>query len=293
MELFDLKIFIAVAEEGKTTKAAKLLNMTQPGVSQHIAKLEIEIGGTLFDRRAKRLYLNDFGRIFLGKARKLLEDAKNLKEMVNPTLQPIGSLRLGLTDSSTLTVIPPALAKFRSNYPMVKVRLDVDDSYGIEKGVLRGHYDLGVINEGRRSHPDLDKKILYRDRIDVLVSKQHPLAKKSKIPIKELANWPLLLYPRQSRTRRIIDDVLQANNIFPKEIIDVFYNTVAVRLAEVGMGIALLSEAFISEEIPKHRCKHLRIIGDPFKRSICLIRKRDAQLSDAVNSFYEILMKHI
>ncbi len=291
MDLIDLTIFIAVAEDGTATRAAQRLGMTQPGVSQHLARLEEEVGRELFDRSGRRLALNDFGRLFLGKARHLLEESQALAQLAQQTSGPVGTLKLGLTDASTQTVVPPALARFRDRYPKVKIQLDVDDSKDIEEGVLRGHYDLGIISAGARSHPLLNEEILYHDRFDALVARTHALAKKKRITLETLAEHPLLIYPRRSRTRRIIDEVFHKEGIVPREIIDVYINSAAVRLAEVGMGVALLSQSFIEEEIPKRRAIGVRIQGDPFKRTICLVRKRDAALTDAASCFYEILME--
>ena len=291
MELTDLAIFVAVVEEGATTRAAERLGMTQPGVSQHIAKLEAEIGCTLFERRGKRLALSDFGSQFLGGARKLLKDAASLRAMSGSSATPTGTIRLGLTDASTQTVIPPALLEFRGRYPGVHIRLDVDDSGDIEDGVLRGHYDFGVITEGLKPHPQLEIVVLYRDRIDALVSRSHPLSHRKHVGLKELAKCPLLVYPRRSRTRVIIDEAFHSAGVMPRETIDVYINTAAVKLAEVGVGVALLSQAFIEEELPKGQCVQIRVSGDPFARSICLVRRADAHISEAAGCFCDILTK--
>ena len=128
MKISDLEIFIAVVEEHKITKAAKRLAMTQPGVSQHIAKLEDELGRQLFDRVKKRLRLNDYGRIFLEKARSALKEFEHLKDFSTQQVQPTGTLKLGLTDSSTETLIPPSLKLFRESYPAVHLEIIVSES---------------------------------------------------------------------------------------------------------------------------------------------------------------------
>jgi DNA-binding transcriptional LysR family regulator len=290
MELTDLRIFVAIAQEMSATRAADLLGMTQPGVSQHLAKLEAEIGMKLFDRIGKKLELNDFGRTFLGRAQKLLQDADSLIRIAEGPACPIGNLNLGLTDSSTLTVIPPALKKFHDLYPGVHVRMDVNDSSDIERELLRGHYDLGIVTAGTKTHPLLDEETLYVDRIDALVNTSHPLASKKRISLKTLAQWPLLLYPRKSRTRALIDDAFHRKGIFPKETIEVYFNSAAVKLAELGVGVALLSDAFIESELPKKKCVKIRIEGNPFNRDIAIARRRNTHMSEAANRFYDLLI---
>lgn len=289
MELADLKIFTVLAEEGSATKAAIRLAMTQPGVSQHIAKLEKELQASLFDRVGKKLELNEFGRKFLDGAIKLLAQADELRNVEQYASCPVGNLKLGLTDSSTLTVIPNALAKFRKLYAGVHIRLDVDDSGDIEHGVLRGHYDFGVVTAGSKRNPLLDEDVLYCDRIDAIVSKSHPLAKRKRISLKTLAEWPLLVYPRRSRTRNLIDEKFHAENLYPKDVIDVYTNSAAIKLAEVEVGVALLSREFIVNEMQRHKFAHLRIEGDPLVREICLAIKKSAHLSEAAHEFLKIL----
>ena len=290
MEFSDLKIFVTVAEEGSATRAAELLAMTQPGVSQHLARLEDEIEEKLFDRIGKHLELNEFGRLFLGKARRILNDVEELKGMSTSEICPIGSLSLGMTASSALTVIPPAITKFRELYPGIQMNLDVHDSQEVEDDILRGHYDIGVVTAGIKTHPRLDEKILHYDRIDALVSKKHPLAKRRRISLEELAKWPLLIYPRRSRTRHIIDEAFHSKKIFPKEIINVYFNSASIKLAEAGIGVALLPKTMIGGEIRTHKFAHIRIQGDPIWRPICIARRRDAHLSEAIRRFYDILI---
>jgi LysR family cys regulon transcriptional activator len=265
--------------------------MTQPGVSQHLAKLEGEVGRALFERKGKRLAINDFGLLFLGKARELLAKADALKGIAKGVAMPAGNLRLGLTDAATETIIPPAIVEFRGKYPNVHIKLDVDDSKDIEEAVLRGNYDFGVVTGSLRPHPEFETEILYHDRIDAIVSLKHPLAKRRRLSLEELAKWPILVYPRRSRSRHIIDDAFHGAGIVPKEVIDVYINTAAVRLAEVGLGVALLPEAFITSEMLKHKCAHLRLEGDPFKRTICIVRKQGAPMNEAASCFYGMLVE--
>lgn len=291
MELIDLTVFVAVAEEMSATKAASRLAMTQPGVSQHLSKLEEEIGQKLFDREGKKLRINDFGRIFLPKAKKLLLDAEQLLNIPTADSCPIGTLKLGLTDSSTLTVIPPAISKFREVYPGIHLRMDVDDSTDIEHGIFRGHYDLGIVTTGIKRHPLLDETTLYFDRIDALVAKDHPLAGRKILKMEELSHHPLILYSRRSRSRHIIDDAFHSKRIFPRDIIEVYTDSAAVKLVEANIGIALLPEEFIYSEMQKKKCRHLKIANNPFIREISLAIKRDAHLTEPARFFRDFVME--
>jgi len=172
----------------------------------------------------------------------------------------------------------------------VHVELIVSESEEIEDGVIRGKYDIGVISGIGMPHPLLEENVIDSDRIDALVSRKGPLAALKKISAEELVKRPLIMYPKKSRTRQIIDLALRQRGLVPKEVIDVWYIGAAVRLAEAGLGVAMLSHFFIKNELMSHKCSHLRITGDPFKRNICVIKKRGAMLSEPAALFYELLM---
>ncbi|MBT3180901.1 MAG: LysR family transcriptional regulator, partial [Deltaproteobacteria bacterium] len=281
MEIIDLRIFIAIAETGSATKAAERMNMTQPGVSQHLAKLEEHLGSRLFDRIGKHLELSNFGRSFLERSRKLLSDVSQLEIFATGESCPIDTLRLGLTDSATMTFIPDALMKFRRLYPGAHIRIDVNDSIEIEHGLLRGHYDIGVVTASKKAHPMLKETLLFKDHLDVIVGHGHPLSKKKLVSLEELTHTTLILYPRKRRTRLMIDDVFHKKKLYPKEIIDVYFSTAAIKLAEKGMGATFLSREFITENIRTKALSHLKIIGEPFRRNTCLALKRDSHLTES------------
>jgi len=293
MEIIDLNVFAAVVEQKTTTQAAKFLGMTQPGVSKHLSRLEREVGGQLFRRAGKYLTLNEFGEFLYEKAKKILGDINTLSDLGYGSASPLGSLKLGLTDAATLLVTPPSLYEFRKRYPGVHISLDVDSSKVIEEGVLRGDYDLGVVTAGLKLHAHLVQETLYDDYIDPVVATNHELVSRKRIVLKELANYPLIISPKRRRTRAIIDSVFRENEIHLRDTIDVYNQNAAVRFAEAGLGVAMLPRAFITREIPHKRCTHLKIDGDPIKRTLCIIQRKDAKHSAAVECFHSIIMKSI
>lgn len=289
MQLEDLKIFIAIAEEGSASAAARKMGMTQPGVSQHLRKLEEAVTAPLFERLKKRLVLNEHGHALLEKARRILNEVEEMKGIASRPIDAEGILRLGLTDASTQTIIPPKLKEYREKHPKVHLEIIVSDSDKIEEGILKGRYDVGIISGGSEPHRLLEEHIIGEDRMDCLVSNKHTLAQFKVVELAELAKHPLFVYPRGSRTRQILESAFRDQGIVPSELIDVTYNSAAIRLAEAGLGVAILSRFFIQNELVQNRCHHMRIKGDPLKRTICVVRKKDERLSEAAYHFYRLL----
>ena len=292
MELVDLKILITVVEEGTTTRAARVLSMTQPGVSKHIARLERDVGGELFRREGKYLKLNEFGEFFFERAKRIVKEVEEISSMPHNSTNTLGSLKLGLTDAATLIVTPPTLVTFRSRYPGVHIALDVDSSAHIEEKVLHGDYDMGFITADVQPHREFECELLYEDIIDPIVAINHPLARKKQVTLEELAQHTLIMSPARRRTRRIIEDAFKAAGVSLHNVIDVYIHTAAARLAESGLGVALLPRAFITQEIPRRRFFHLRIVGDPIRRTLCMVRRKDVALSEPVRCFYELMLQY-
>ncbi len=291
MELIDLKIFAAVVEHKTATKAAKMLGMTQPGVSKHISRLEGHVEGKLFRRDGKYLVVNEYGEFLYEKVKKILGAVDELSDCSYNALLPIGSLKLGLTDAATLIVTPPSLIEFRKRYPRIHISLDVDSSTHIEEGVLKGHYDLGVITAPPKPNPLFAHENLYEDFIDAVVGHDHVLAKKKSVTLEDITGYPLIISPRRRRTRSIIEEVFKEHGVKINDTLEVYIPTAAVRLAEAGLGVALLPRTFVGRELPRSSFVHLPITGNPIKRTLCIIRKKDSELTEAAGFFYSIILK--
>jgi DNA-binding transcriptional LysR family regulator len=291
MELIDLKVFAAVVEQGTATKAAKTLGMTQPGVSKHLSRLEENIGGKLFKRAGKYLVINEYGEFLYERVKKILGAVEDLSDCSYGALMPAGSLKFGLTDAATMVVTPPSIIEFRKRFPRIQISLDVDSSTHIEEGVLNGHYDMGVVTAAIKTHPLLEQETLYEDFIDAVVSQDHILAKKKRVTLEDITEYTLIISPRRRRTRLILEDAFKAHGIKIKDVIEVYIHTTAVRLAEAGLGVALLPRAFISRDVPQSRCVHVPIAGNPIKRTMCIIRRKDSEPTEAAIFFYSIILK--
>ncbi|MBN1283579.1 MAG: LysR family transcriptional regulator [Proteobacteria bacterium] len=291
MELVDLKVFASVVENQTTTRAAKALGMTQPGVSKHLARLENGLGGQLFQRRGKYLALNDFGRFYYERVKKLLSDVRELSSLNYGSSSPVGELKLGLTDAATLIITPPSLVEFRKRYPGVHISLDVDSSTEIEEGVLSGAYDLGVVTGTSRRNPRLMEEVLYTDSLDVLVAASHRLARRRFVQLEELAGLPLIISPRRRRTRVIIEGVFKAHGVRIGDTVDVYNHSAAARLAEADLGVALLPRESIREQLLFRKCASVRIAGDPVRRTLSIIMKKGIVLSEAVKIFHAMMVE--
>src|SRR5262245_14167918 len=126
MELRQLRTYVAVAEQKHFARAASLCNLSQPAVSHQIALLEEEVGVRLFNRAARRVSPTVAGEAFLEEARRILGAVDRAHERMQAVARgAVGRIRIGATPTPALHLLPPLLARYRSEHPTYDVRFEI------------------------------------------------------------------------------------------------------------------------------------------------------------------------
>lgn len=142
---FRLKVFQTVALKKNFTKAARILNISQPAVSQNISELEMQIGDILIDRVNADMELTPKGKIVLDYADRILHLYDCLdRELVPITGEPTSHLRIAACPMAAKFILPPIIAKFTSLYPTVEISMFERESFEIQDIIKGGSADLGV-----------------------------------------------------------------------------------------------------------------------------------------------------
>jgi DNA-binding transcriptional LysR family regulator len=214
MTLDQLRIFIAVAEREHLTRAAEALNLTPSAVSAAIHALEARYGVHLFHRVGRRIELSQTGRLFLLEAKATQRSAR-LAELA---LTELGGLQRGtLTIQASQTIasywLPPFLVGFKTAHPAIGVVLREGNSADVATAILDGTADLGFA-EGAIDDPALAHVAVARDRLVVVASPDHPLAKR-KASRKDLVEATWILREVGSGTRSAFEAALRGLDIDP------------------------------------------------------------------------------
>jgi DNA-binding transcriptional LysR family regulator len=188
VSLDQLRTFIAAADEGSFSAAARRLRRAQSVVSQTLANLEGQLGVKLFDRRARFPVLTDQGRALLADARTVVGDLDLLKARAKSLaggLEPELSVAVDVMfPDATFT---RAVAAFQKEFPATLLRFDVESSAVVEP-VLEGRCAVGIVGSWSVEPPQLTHEALLSIRVCMVVSPQHPLAtRRGPIPTAVLA----------------------------------------------------------------------------------------------------------
>ncbi len=242
MELRHLRYFVVVAEELHFGRAATRLLIVQPSLSQQIRQLEDELGFPLLRRTKRSVELTDAGTVFLAEARKVLTQVQEAQRAARRAYRgEIGRLVIGYISSSTYDLLPMMLSAYRERFPQVDVALQelttqeqlrALDEETIQVGLLR----LPI------SDPLVQVEVVRREPIVCVLPEDHPLAKRTKIPVSMLVNEPFVLQSRQrggGYYAQLMNLCLTAG-FSPNVIQEVTEMHTIVSLVAAGMGVSLV-----------------------------------------------------
>ncbi|WP_254897803.1 LysR family transcriptional regulator [Kitasatospora sp. NA04385] len=237
-----LEVFRTAARLGSFTAAGERLGWTQSAISRQIASLEGELGVALFDRLPRGVCLTEHGRTLLPHAEALLERLDGTRrDLAALTGLATGRLRLGAFDSANAALVPAALAAFRAAHPAIAPTLTEGLSGHLLGLLADGSIDLAVVT-AYPGHPyDTDLFELHRlvdDPVLVAVPRTHPLARRRRLRLAELAPEPWIAASRHPEATLLAACV--RSGFHPRIEYEVAGWTAKLGLVAAGLGITLI-----------------------------------------------------
>jgi len=249
LTLRQLSVFVAVAQTGSTTGAAQYLAMSQSAVSSALAELEHALSEKLFDRRGRKLFLNDFGRVLLPRVRALFD---HVDSIVNAGRNSTALLRVGASMTISNYLLPPFLAQYHKKQATTGVGSTVTLMVGNTQEVLSAVHnfdvDVGLI-EGSCSVDEFVVEHWMDDTLFIVASPEHPLARPGAATRQalRLADW--LVREHDSGTREVLD-MQVAPILGPLHIaLELAAPEVIRRTVIAGYGISCLSSLVVGPDL--------------------------------------------
>lgn len=247
MELRQLQYFLAVAQELNFSQAARRLNMAQPPLTRQIRQLEQELGVQLFERNSRRVELTEVGSVFVEEARRILEQVEQSITITQRASRgEVGRLVIAFEGSSAYDVIPLSLKAYRERFPDVEVVvLGMTTNQQVE-ALHNSQIQLGfVVPPLQGQVEDLELEAIIQAPLIVALPESHPLAAKSIIKVRSLAQEALIIGQRHSGCG-FYDQVIAAcrragfSPIIGQEVNEM---QVLLGLVAAGFGVAILPES--------------------------------------------------
>jgi DNA-binding transcriptional LysR family regulator len=253
MELKHLRFVIALAEELHFGRAAARLYISQPPLSQHIKRLENELGTKLFVRTKRKVQLTEAGEILVEQGRRILTDVdRAIQSVANVGHGESGSLRIGSLNSARHT-LPDAIRVFARKYPHVRIDLlGIPASERIE-ALRAGRIDIGFLDLPMED-PYLAVKPLFSDPLVAAFPHHHRLAARKTVPIAALSSERFLLISRRAKPaiHNAIISMCQKAGFSPQiaQEVDDLQSMATMVAAGVGVSIVAASvQPFQRDEI--------------------------------------------
>lgn len=289
LELWQLEVFVAVADEKGFSRAGDRLGRTQPAISSTIRLLEEELGERLFDRLGKTVRLTEAGEVLADFARRLLRLRGEAVVAVGELRElSRGSLSLGANETTCLYLLPDVLSAFKQAYPQVQVDIHRAISRTITERVIEGSLDFGIVTLPARDQK-LQTMTIHDDELTLIVGPEHRLASRRSAQIKELEGEPFILHKVGTRTRERLTKRFSDNGVKIKVAIEMASIETIKRFVSIGMGISIVPRLCISKEVEEGNLRALTVRGARFKRRLGLIHNRDRYLSKAARAFLDLI----
>lgn len=277
-----LKIFSCVAKHLSMSKAAQELYISQPSISQAIKELENHYQIQLFERLGKRLYITSDGELLLKYAIHILDSYNELEDSLKQ-LANKPHLKVGSSISVGTCLLPKLMHDFQKTNA-IKVQAVVKNTSEIESLLATSEIDIAIV-EGEITNKDLIEIPLLVDELVLVVGKQHPLAKLSKVSIEDLNNQDLLIREKGSGVRELFMQCLVEHNINMQITFD-STNTEAIKEACMqGLGIGVFARVMMNKEGQNKKLSILEVADIKLTRTIRLVVHKNKFKSKALEAF--------
>ena len=287
MDINQLEVLIAVAQEKSFSRAAERLHRTQPAISQAIRRLETEIGEPLFDRSSKDGTMTAAGRVLFDHAQQML----NLRQSANAAIKELKGLHRGKLSLSaneyTVMYLLPLLPLFRARHPHIKLEVKRSLASRISSEILARETEVGIVSF-KPSDPAIASLPVLTDELALIVPPNHPLAAKRIVSVRELGAESFIAHnvpsPYRERVVRTFEKYRTPLNIS----LEMPTLEAIKRLVEGGMGVALVPRLTAQAEIARGQVGALTVREMKFERKLYLVYRKSATLSHAARAFLRV-----
>ena len=287
MDINQMEVFLAVAQEKSFSRAAETLHRTQPAVSQAIRRLETEVGEPLFDRSSKDGTLTAAGRVLFDFAQQMM----NLRHHAHSAIRELrdlhrGKLSLGANEYTVMCLLP-LIPIFRARHPHIKIEVKRSLASRIPGEILGRDVEIGVVSF-KPNDQAIKSVPIAMDELALIVAPDHPLAAKKIVSVRELGAESFIAHNVPSPYRDKVVKTFEKQRT-PLNISMEMPTLEAIkRLVEKGLGVALIPRLAAQTEIARKQLAGLSVKEMRLERRVHLIYRKGATLSHAAKAFLTV-----
>ena len=288
MNLQQLEYFKVIAETKNFTIASNILAVTQPALSKAISKLEEELDVNLFEREGRNIKITKYGEVFLKYAESALNDIEKGKEKLND-MKGCNDNIISIASTSCIgaTFIPFLISNFFKNNLQIKFNINNETTEDILKDLKNKKVDFGFFAniEDIDDYPEIESILVKREEYVLIVPKNHRLANREEVSLKELKDEYFIAYNDKSSDKRISYSDFMGYT--PKISAEPTEASVLSGLVAAGAGIAIIIN---TPMINTNKISTIKIKEDIGYKSIYIGWNRDSYMTEIRKAFNEYVL---
>ncbi|MES2322104.1 MAG: LysR substrate-binding domain-containing protein [Pseudomonadota bacterium] len=292
MELRQLRYFVAIVDHGSLSRAALVLHVAQPALTQQLRQLEEELGAKLLHRSAQGVLSTDAGKVFYEHAQAILKQVSDARSAVTQsTTRPSGSVTLGLPHSISGALALPLLKAARASYPEITLQLTEELSGNLAEQLKSGRINLAVLfDDGQlapfSSTPMVDEELMFICRTG---SGFGPAG--ASVALADALAATLILPAHQQGVRPAIESVARAAGLALAHVIEI--NSIAILRSALlaDMGATILPVAPLLADVAAGTLQARPLHQPPVSRSVMLCASRNIPLTNAAAAVRALVLE--
>ena len=294
MTLQQLRYFLAAAEHGSFTAAARATYVAQPSLSEQVRHLEAELGVELFARVGRGIALTEAGRAFRPEAERVLDDVDRARDAVRGVRElKGGTLSFGMFGTASAYLIADLAADFRRRHPDVRLRLVGQNSSLVADAVRAGRLEAALVvlpidDDG------LDVRPVHRE--ELVAASRSEERMRDPVTIERLAELPLVLYDAAygsaDPTRRQLTERAQSAGVTLRPVVEVEDMDAALQLVLRGVGDTVVARSVLRQGRGL-RSLHRSPFVEPMWETFAFIGRHAAPVSPATRTFVELVERRL
>lgn len=289
LTLRQFRVFEAVARHLSFSRAAEELHLSQPAVSMQVKGIEAILGVPLTEQLGKKTFLTDAGLEVLHASQAITARLDDLQHNL-AQLRSVDTGRLNMAATSTVNAVATdILARFRGRHPGVAIHLDVSNRAAVLDQLVGNRIDLAIMGQV----PDglgLEATRFMDNPLVVIAPPDHPLTRKKKISVRDLASESFLVREAGSGTRGAMERFFAAKGLEIRSSMEMSSNEAIKQAVQAGLGLGILSLQTLEMELALKRLAVLAVEGFPIMRHWYVVHRADKRLSPAAQAFKEFVL---
>lgn len=293
MTLQRYRLLVALADSGGVTAAARAAGISQPALSQQLRIIERHYGFPLLMRSGRRVVLTKPARLAADYARRVVRLAEESEHAMRDLRDlEAGQLSVAATATPGAYLVPRVLVEFRVRHPAVALRLRIGGVREVERWVLEGAADVGVIGQVSESLQAVVTPF-RQDELVAVFPGSHPLASVARLDGAALAAQPLIVREAESSTRQTLERALAASGLAVRVQFELSSIEAILQAVAAGLGASVVSELAVAEPVLWRRMRVRRVAGMSLSRYLAVVRHPDAEPAPATREFISYLARGV